>query len=151
MTFLAFLGVTEILCSFRLVLEERTGKEIPKSKFPTNSFALWDIVAGHVTSRKTVYPKNLSCGPGLSISIFVYTRKLSCLNISVFRYVRKPHFLNSSIVWYIKTFLFRYQYLAYIRKTSRLNINIFVYIRKLCSLNNSIFRYIIIFEYIRKL
>ena len=102
MTFLAFLGVTEILCSFRLVLEERTGKEIPKSKFPTNSFALWDIGAGHVTSRKTVYPKNLSCGPGLSISIFVYTGKLSCLNISVFIYVRKPHFLNSSIFWYIR-------------------------------------------------
>ena len=30
MTFLTILGVTEI-CSFRLVLEEKTGKEIPKS------------------------------------------------------------------------------------------------------------------------
>ena len=31
MTFLAILGVTEILCSFRLVLEWKKGKEIPKS------------------------------------------------------------------------------------------------------------------------
>ena len=31
MTFLTILGVAETLCSFRLVLEERTGKEIPKS------------------------------------------------------------------------------------------------------------------------
>ena len=30
MTFLTNLGVTEILCSFRLVLEGNTGKEIPK-------------------------------------------------------------------------------------------------------------------------
>ena len=31
MTFLTILGVTEILCSFRLVLEGKTGKEIPES------------------------------------------------------------------------------------------------------------------------
>ena len=31
MTFLTILGVTEILCSFRLVLEGTTGKEIPES------------------------------------------------------------------------------------------------------------------------
>ena len=31
MTFLTILGVTEILCSFRLVLEGETGKEIPES------------------------------------------------------------------------------------------------------------------------
>ena len=31
MTFLTILGVTEILCSFRLVLERKTGKEIPES------------------------------------------------------------------------------------------------------------------------
>ena len=30
-TFLTILGVMEILCSFRLVLEGKTGKEIPKS------------------------------------------------------------------------------------------------------------------------
>ena len=31
LTFLTILGVTEIPCSFRLVLEEKTGKEIPES------------------------------------------------------------------------------------------------------------------------
>ena len=47
MTFLTILGVIEILCSFRLVLEGKTGKEIPKSsrsefleKFLANNFAL---------------------------------------------------------------------------------------------------------------
>ena len=49
MTFLTFLGVMEILCSFRLVLEVKTGKEIPESsrfefleKFLANNFALSD-------------------------------------------------------------------------------------------------------------
>ena len=31
MTFLTILGVTELLCSFRLILEGKTGKEIPES------------------------------------------------------------------------------------------------------------------------
>ena len=31
MTFLTILGVIEILCSFRLFLEDKTGKEIPES------------------------------------------------------------------------------------------------------------------------
>ena len=30
MTFLTILGITEILCSFRLVLDVKTGKEIPE-------------------------------------------------------------------------------------------------------------------------
>ena len=45
MTFLTILGVTEILCSFRLVLEGKTVREIPESsrlefleKFSTNSW-----------------------------------------------------------------------------------------------------------------
>ena len=49
MTFWTILGVTEILCSFRLVLERKTGKEIPESsrlefleKFLVNNFALSD-------------------------------------------------------------------------------------------------------------
>ena len=49
MTFLTFLGVTEILCSFRLVLERKTGKEIPEAsrlefleKFSANEFSLSD-------------------------------------------------------------------------------------------------------------
>ena len=48
-TFLTILGVTEILCSFKLVLEGKTGKEIPKSSrvevketFLANDFALPD-------------------------------------------------------------------------------------------------------------
>ena len=48
-TFLTILGVTEILCSFRLILEGKTGKEIPQSsrlefleKFSANNFALSD-------------------------------------------------------------------------------------------------------------
>ena len=47
MTSLTILGVTEILCSFRLVLDRKTGKEIPESsrlefleKFLANYFAL---------------------------------------------------------------------------------------------------------------
>ena len=49
MTFLTILGVTEILCSFRLVLEEKTSKEVPESsrlksseKVLANNFALSD-------------------------------------------------------------------------------------------------------------
>ena len=49
MTFLTILGVMEISCSFRLVLEGKTGKEIPKSsrlelleKFLANNLALSD-------------------------------------------------------------------------------------------------------------
>ena len=49
MTFLTILGVTEILCSLKLVLEVKTGKEIPESSrlefsetFSTNNFALLD-------------------------------------------------------------------------------------------------------------
>ena len=49
MTFLTILGVMDILCSFRLVLERKTGKEIPESsrfeflkKFLANNFALSD-------------------------------------------------------------------------------------------------------------
>ena len=49
MTFLTILGETEILYSFKLVLEGKTGKEIPASsrleflgKFSANNFALSD-------------------------------------------------------------------------------------------------------------
>ena len=49
MIFLTILGVTEILYSFRLVLEGKTGKELPESsrlefseKFLANNFALSD-------------------------------------------------------------------------------------------------------------
>ena len=49
MILLTILGVTGILCSFRVVLERKTGKEIPESwrsefleKFLVNNFALSD-------------------------------------------------------------------------------------------------------------
>ena len=49
MTFLTILGDTEILCSFKLVVEGKTDKEIPESsrlqfleKFAANNFALSD-------------------------------------------------------------------------------------------------------------
>ena len=49
MTFLIISGVTEILCSFRLVLEGKTAKKIPESsrlvfseKLLANKFALSD-------------------------------------------------------------------------------------------------------------
>ena len=49
MTFLTILGVTEILRNFKLVLEGKTGNEIPESsrseflgKFSANNFALSD-------------------------------------------------------------------------------------------------------------
>ena len=49
MTFLTIFGVTETLCSFKLVLERKTGKEILESsrlefleKFSVNNFALSD-------------------------------------------------------------------------------------------------------------
>ena len=48
-TFLTILGVIETLCSFRLVLDGKKGKEIPDSsrlkflgKFSANNFALSD-------------------------------------------------------------------------------------------------------------
>ena len=50
MTFLTILGIMEISCNFRLVLEGKAGKEIPESssrlefleKFPANHYALSD-------------------------------------------------------------------------------------------------------------
>ena len=49
MTFLTILEVMEVLCNFRLVIEGKTGKEIPESsslefleKFLANNFALSD-------------------------------------------------------------------------------------------------------------
>ena len=51
MIFLTILGLMDILCSFRLVLKGKTGKEIPESsrfefleKFLANNFALSDAV-----------------------------------------------------------------------------------------------------------
>ena len=55
MAFLAILGVTEILYSFRLVLDQKTGKEIPESsrlkfleRFSANNFGLSDAEDNNV-------------------------------------------------------------------------------------------------------
>ena len=50
MTFLTILGAMEILCSFRLALEGKTGKEIPESsrfEFLETSSMLDEIVTVH--------------------------------------------------------------------------------------------------------
>ena len=51
MTYLTILGVTEILCSFKLILEGKIGKEIPESsrlefleKFSANNLTLSDTL-----------------------------------------------------------------------------------------------------------
>ena len=61
MTFLTILGVAEILCSFRLVLEGKTGHEIPKLsrleflvKFLANTFALSDTEDHLLLNRRVI-------------------------------------------------------------------------------------------------
>ena len=51
-SFLTILGVMEILCSFRLVLDGKTGKEIPESSrlafledFSSNNFENWETLS----------------------------------------------------------------------------------------------------------
>ena len=78
MTFLTILGVTETLCSFKLVLEGKTGKEIPESsrlefleKFSANNFALSDaedntsgwLNRGGIYSRFTFVENTISNSP----------------------------------------------------------------------------------------
>ena len=63
LSFLTILGATEILCSFILVLQRKTGEEIPESSrlelletFLANNFALSDaadITSGPLNRRGT--------------------------------------------------------------------------------------------------
>ena len=65
MTVLTILGVTEILCRFKLVLEEKTGKQILElsrfdffEKFSANNFTLSDAednTSGPLNRRGIVY------------------------------------------------------------------------------------------------
>ena len=48
MTFLAILGVTEILRGFKLVLERKTGKEIPDSSRLEISFSARNLALSNV-------------------------------------------------------------------------------------------------------
>ena len=81
MTFLTILGVTEILCSFKLVLQGKTGKEIPElsrleflEKFSANNFALSDaedntsrtLNRGGIYSRFTFVENTIGNSPKLS-------------------------------------------------------------------------------------
>ena len=79
MTFLTILGDAEILCSFKLVLEGKSGKEIPESsrlefleKFSANSFALSDAEDNTFQHLKTT--GQLSC---------LQTKKVTELNKNV--------------------------------------------------------------------
>ena len=83
MTFLTILGVTEILCSFKLVLEGKAGKEIPESsrlefleKFSENNFALSD------TEGNTSSPLNRGI-EDLAASITLFQRLIACLNFTL--------------------------------------------------------------------
>ena len=67
MTPLTILGVTKILCSLKLVLEGKTGKEIPESsrlefleKFSANNFALSDAEGNTSGSLNRASIANLS-------------------------------------------------------------------------------------------
>ena len=78
MTFLIILGVIKILCSFKLVLQENTGKQIPESsrlefleKVLANNFALSDaednnsslLNRGGIYSRFTFVENTISNSP----------------------------------------------------------------------------------------
>ena len=102
MAFLTILVVTEILCSFRLVLEEKTGKEIPESSrleffenFPTNNFALSDAegnnsrplnrggIADLISLRTLLVICQKSREPNMwevmeSLVLFSHTKTLKC-------------------------------------------------------------------------
>ena len=60
MNFLTILGVTEILCSFKLVLEEKTGKEIPES---SRLEFLEKVLANNRYSRFAFVKKSISNSP----------------------------------------------------------------------------------------
>ena len=61
MIFLTILGVTEILCSFRLILEKKRGKEISESsrlelleRFLADNFALWKHNPSGLLNREDI-------------------------------------------------------------------------------------------------
>ena len=108
MTFLAILEVTEILCSVRLVIEQKIGKEIPESsilefseKFLANNFALseaedktsWSLTRGGIAdllrmplvigkkSRERMHSFILLAYASLRASGTLLQPLLICLNI----------------------------------------------------------------------
>ena len=104
MTFLTILGLTETLCSFKLVLEEKTGKEISESstlefleKFSANNSALSDakgntseplLLAICQKSRKPSFWKGIDsfvllAYASLANSRTLLQRLLVCLNVAL--------------------------------------------------------------------
>ena len=92
MTFLTNLGVTEILRSFILLREEKTGKEIPESsrleflvKFLAKDFALSDaedntfVPLNRVIADLFIFVENnISNSPNLPSAKFLGSNKLVC-------------------------------------------------------------------------
>ena len=110
MNFLTILGVTEILCSFRLVLEGKTVKEIPESsrleflgKFSANNFTLSDpegcwllngggiadlpllrpLLAIRQKSREPSFWEILLAYASLAASRTLLQQSLACLNFTL--------------------------------------------------------------------
>ena len=103
MTFLTILGLTETLCSFKLVLEEKTGKEISESstlefleKFSANNSALSDakgntsepLLAIRQKSREPSFWKVIDsfvllAYASLANSRTLLQRLLVCLNVAL--------------------------------------------------------------------
>ena len=90
MTFLTILRVIEILCSFRLVLEEKTGKEIPQSsrldfleKVSANNFALseaGDNYSGSLKSKFTFVENTISNLPKVPRTRLLWSDGLFCFS-----------------------------------------------------------------------
>ena len=106
MTFLTILGVTKI-CSFRLVLEGKTGKEIPESsrlefleKFTGNNFALPDAEnstsgslnkGGIADSRFTFAENTISNLPKVLRAKFLGSDRLFCfISVCKFDSLKNP-------------------------------------------------------------
>ena len=106
MTFLTILGVMEILSSFRLVLEGKTGKEMPESlrlefleKFLGNNFALSDakdnttgpLNRGDLYGRFTFVENTISNLPKGPRAKFLGSDGVFCFSsISKFGSFKKP-------------------------------------------------------------
>ena len=106
MTFLTTLGVTEILCSFRLVLEGKTGKEIPESsrkefleKCAANNFAVSHAEENtSEPSRFAFVENNISNLPEVTRSKFLGTNGLFYfINICKFGSLKNPFAMITSL------------------------------------------------------
>ena len=91
MTFLTILGVAEILCNFRLVLEEKKGKEIPKSsrlefleKFSANNFALSDA---EDNAHRSLNRRGIADLPLLRTLLAICQKSLEVMDSFVLAYV----------------------------------------------------------------